>query len=185
MFDFAKITNDMPAIDVLNYYRNLYYAEPQVTERGIVANAINDVFDLINRQKAEIEGLNIEFKAMRGAANSYKAEVDRLQKRMSEQKHSLFEQQAYTAKLQNEIERLRAKVETRTQEKLALGRVYTQKLKTAKSEAYKEFAERLCEGKVLNDKTGIEAKALLKEMVGEENNRQGQHSYVSDQADEK
>ena len=37
-----------------------------------------------------------------------------------------------------------------------------------KTEAYKEFAERLCEGKVSNDKTVIEAKVLLKEMVGEE-----------------
>ena len=42
-----------------------------------------------------------------------------------------------------EIERLRAKVEKRTQEKLALGGVYMQKLKTAKAEAIKEFAERL------------------------------------------
>ena len=37
-----------------------------------------------------------------------------------------------------------------------------------KAEAYKEFAERLCEGKVSNDKTVIEAKVLLKEMVGED-----------------
>lgn len=37
-----------------------------------------------------------------------------------------------------------------------------------KTEAYEEFAERLCEGKVSNDKTVIEAKVLLKEMVGEE-----------------
>ena len=36
-----------------------------------------------------------------------------------------------------------------------------------KAEAYKEFAERLCEGKVSNDKTVIEAKVLLKEMFGE------------------
>ena len=36
-----------------------------------------------------------------------------------------------------------------------------------KAEAYKEFAERLCDGKVSNDKTVIEAKVLLKEMVGE------------------
>lgn len=35
-----------------------------------------------------------------------------------------------------------------------------------KSEAYKEFAERLCEGKVSNDKTVIEVKVLLNEMVG-------------------
>lgn len=57
MFDFAEITNDMSEIEILNYYRNLYYTEPQVTERGIVANAINDMFDLINRQRAEIERL--------------------------------------------------------------------------------------------------------------------------------
>lgn len=35
--------------------------------------------DLIKRQKAEIERLEIELQAMRGAANSYKAEVERLQ----------------------------------------------------------------------------------------------------------
>lgn len=57
MFDFAEITNDMSEIEILNYYRNLYYTEPQVTEHGIVANAINDMFDFINRQKAEIERL--------------------------------------------------------------------------------------------------------------------------------
>ena len=44
MFDFAETTKDMTAVEILNYYRNLYYAEPQVTERGIVANAINDYF---------------------------------------------------------------------------------------------------------------------------------------------
>lgn len=32
----------------------------------------------LNRQKTEIENLNIELQAMRGAANSYKAEVERL-----------------------------------------------------------------------------------------------------------
>jgi hypothetical protein len=44
MFEFAEVTRDMTASEILNYYRNLYYAEPQVTERGIVANAINDFF---------------------------------------------------------------------------------------------------------------------------------------------
>lgn len=34
--------------------------------------------EFINRYKAENEKLNIELKAMRGAANSYKAEVERL-----------------------------------------------------------------------------------------------------------
>ena len=31
-------------IEILNWYRNLYYAEGNETERGIVANAINDLF---------------------------------------------------------------------------------------------------------------------------------------------
>lgn len=55
MFDFAEKTSDMTAIEILNYYRNLYYAEPQITERGIIANAINEIFNLINRQKEEIK----------------------------------------------------------------------------------------------------------------------------------
>ena len=48
---------------------------------------ITDALSLINRQKAEIDEfqrrnseLDIELKAMRGAANSYKAKVERLQK---------------------------------------------------------------------------------------------------------
>lgn len=45
--------------------------------------------------------------------------------------------------------------------------LYSEAKDILKAEAYKEFAERLCEGKVSNDKTVIEAKVLLKEMVGE------------------
>lgn len=36
-----KMTNYM---DILNWYRNLYYKEEQDTEHGIMANAINDMF---------------------------------------------------------------------------------------------------------------------------------------------
>lgn len=43
MFEFEEETLGMTAAEILNYYRNKYYAEPLVTERGIVANAINDV----------------------------------------------------------------------------------------------------------------------------------------------
>ena len=43
MFDFAEQTKNMTAAEILNYYRNSYYAEAQVTERGIVANAINEL----------------------------------------------------------------------------------------------------------------------------------------------
>ena len=31
-------------IEILNWYRNLYYTEPSNTERGIMANAIGDLF---------------------------------------------------------------------------------------------------------------------------------------------
>lgn len=78
-----------------------------------------------------------------------------------------------------EIERLRAKVETRTQEKLALGRIYKQKLQTIKYEAgyeaYKEFAERIRECCDLNNDLSTDAwlsvtadiNCVLKEMIGE------------------
>ena len=42
-------------------------------------------------------------------------------------------------------------------------------IEKAKSEAVKEFAERLCEDRVSNDPVVIAAKCLLKEMVGDDN----------------
>ena len=42
------------------------------------ANLAGYALELINRYEAEIANLGIELKAMRGAANSYKAEVERL-----------------------------------------------------------------------------------------------------------
>lgn len=62
MFDFAETTKDMTASEILNYYRNLYYAEPQVTERGILANAINDYFaDVVPKS----EYADMEIRALR------------------------------------------------------------------------------------------------------------------------
>ena len=52
--------------------------------------------------------------------NRQKSDIERLSKRIAGQKHSLFEQQSYTAKLQNE-------------------------LRTIKSEAIKEFADKITE----------------------------------------
>ena len=40
---------------------------------------LRDAINLIHRQKADIERLEIELKAMRGAANSFKADVKKLQ----------------------------------------------------------------------------------------------------------
>jgi predicted nuclease with TOPRIM domain len=64
MFEFAEVTKDMTASEILNYYRNLYYAEPQVTERGIVANAINDFFaDVV--PKSEVEELSGKYEDLK------------------------------------------------------------------------------------------------------------------------
>lgn len=65
------------------------------------------ILDLIKRQQAEIDRLNIDLKAMRGAANSWKAEVQRICKK--------------------EFDNIEIDVET------------------VKSEAVREFAERLKE----------------------------------------
>lgn len=40
----SNINKNDSYMDILNWYRNLYHAEPLVTERGIMANAINDLF---------------------------------------------------------------------------------------------------------------------------------------------
>ena len=49
MYDsnFAKevVSNNMTdPLEILNWYRNLYYREPVHTEKGIMADAINDLF---------------------------------------------------------------------------------------------------------------------------------------------
>jgi len=43
MSNFEDQIKDMNSEEVLNLYRNMYYAEPDTTERGIVARAINDI----------------------------------------------------------------------------------------------------------------------------------------------
>ncbi len=74
--------------------------------------------DLINRLQEEKQNLEIELKAMRGAANSYKDEVERLKENL-EEAVSCF----------NRME--------------SLYNIKNMELKVAKTEAYKEFAELL------------------------------------------
>ena len=64
-----------------------------------------------------------------------KAENERLEKRLEEEKHALFEQQAYTAKLQAEIERLYKSLNLPAQEQYTNGR----------NDGIKEFEEKLKE----------------------------------------
>lgn len=55
---FADIAKDIKdPIEVLNWYRILYYKDAPDTERGLVASAINDILPEYTRQKAEIERL--------------------------------------------------------------------------------------------------------------------------------
>lgn len=121
--------------------------ECTMDEEGFCEEELQDlVLDLINRQKEEIEDLKVELAAMRGAANSYKAEIKRL-------KGSVI--------TNNIMESQRIKRE-------------------AKSEAYKDFAEKLKQHKRkmrgfdLNEEFWDYAVLvenidnLLKEMVGEE-----------------
>lgn len=67
-------TSDSPS------YGICLYNDDRLTSSECMGELMKDLFDLTNRQQAESEKLEIELKAMRGAANSYKAEVERLQK---------------------------------------------------------------------------------------------------------
>lgn len=51
-----------------------------------IDNFSKETLDLINRQRAENERLNVELKAMRGAANSYKLEYNRLLQKLQQAK---------------------------------------------------------------------------------------------------
>lgn len=74
--DIVKVYEHMTLEQRLNHYRCMYYKDGDTTERGIIANAINDILPEYSRQKAEIERLEVELKVMRGAANSYKLHYD-------------------------------------------------------------------------------------------------------------
>lgn len=41
--------HNMKPLDILNWYRNLYYKEGNDTERGVMAMAINDLFVSMNK----------------------------------------------------------------------------------------------------------------------------------------
>ncbi len=45
--------------DILNWYRNLYYKEGNDTERGIMANAINNLFMEMRAKGIELSGLYV------------------------------------------------------------------------------------------------------------------------------
>jgi hypothetical protein len=127
-------------------------------------------------QKQEIANLEIELKAMRGAANSYKAEIERLKKS--------------NRNWRRKVQRLRAEnkllIDNDVSNKypncvlVEKGRIYTRTLEDydeligdISAEAYKEFAERLKAMAKANEWNGticgVDIDNLLKELVGDEN----------------
>lgn len=44
------VKNNMDSLEILNWYRNLYYKEGNNTERGIMALAINDLFMMYKKE---------------------------------------------------------------------------------------------------------------------------------------
>ena len=100
-------------------------------------NLFKPALELINRLQAEKQNLEIDLKAMRGAANCYKAENERL-KEVND---------SFTN----------------------IGKLYSE----IKSEAYKEFAERLKEQAKANEWNGticgVDIDNLLKEMGDKDN----------------
>lgn len=58
--EIIKAYEGLTANQQLNLYRNLYYNDGYATERGIIANAINDILPKYHSQKEEIEELEAE-----------------------------------------------------------------------------------------------------------------------------
>ena len=65
-----------------------------------------------------------------------------------------------------QIKMFRDVLDTINRKDVMIGKLQNE-IEKAKSEAIKEFAERLCEGRVYNDPVVIAAKCLLKEMTEE------------------
>ena len=132
--------------EILNWYRNLYHCENETTERGVMARAINDILPEYSRQKAEIAKKDKLLEIADKMVESLKAEVERLR--------NSFDAQA------NLIEK----------KSLAYDRMcvkHRNEIKTAKSEAIKEFADRLYKKLGVTKNYAIDE--VLREMVGDDN----------------
>ena len=108
-------------------------------DASCINDLMNAVADLINRQKAEIEKLLVDLGTMNGAANSYKSACEAL-KMDNEQLHSdIVNLSQNFAHVKGLWEEEKEKVAKAKQKVIDLFK----KLKTAKTEGRKEFAERL------------------------------------------
>lgn len=55
-----KLKNPNNCLDILNWYRNLYYKFDKNTERGRVAQAINELFMLLKKNNVDLDNLEGE-----------------------------------------------------------------------------------------------------------------------------
>ena len=102
---------------------------------------IDEVFSLINRQKVEIERLQMDNKQLQSDVINANQNWDHIK--------GLWECE-------------KEKVDSAKQKVICACKM----LKTAKSEAIKEFAERLCDGRVSNDPVVIAVKVELEKTEG-------------------
>ena len=102
---------------------------------------IENALDLINRQKAEIERLQMDNKQLQSDVINANQNWDHIK--------GLWECE-------------KEKVDSAKQKVICACKM----LKTAKSEAIKEFAERLCDGRVSNDPVVIAVKVELEKTEG-------------------
>ncbi len=116
------------ALEVLNSWLRVAYQNADGTDEASAElyEALQTVFAIITRQQAENESLKVENQSLRSAANSLKMHYE---------------------EAQAEIERLNKEIQIT---KDAYTMLQT-KIEIIKSEAVKEFAERLCEDRVSND----------------------------------
>ena len=117
----------------------------ELTEFDI--NKVETLISIINRQQAEIEDLNHS--------------IDTLGRVKEQLKDNLSETEA---KYQKEITRLDALLVCKNK----VIRNLEKSFENAYDGAIKEFAERLCEGRLSNDPIVIAVKCELKEMVGDD-----------------
>lgn len=130
---------DAEVITAMEDYRN----SPIIfTKKGIIS--IGDIIDLIKRQQAEIERLNVELVGMRGACESYKMHYDNAQ---------------------TEIERLKKE----NQRFADIGKMYSEVRAEAIKEFWKRFDKVLCENigpsKRVYWKISSDGNNLVKEMT--------------------
>lgn len=52
--DIIKAYEELTPLQQINLFRNLYYNDGYATERGVIANAINDILSEYNRHKRRL-----------------------------------------------------------------------------------------------------------------------------------